>query len=496
MRTFFLLAVVCFIIKGCQHSPGIMQEQHRPGFHFSPQANWMNDPNGMFYLDGEYHLFYQYNPDSNVWGPMHWGHAISTDLVNWEHLPVALYPDDLGWIFSGSAVVDHNNTSGLGTGSTPPVIAIFTHHEPGSGLQTQSIAYSNDRGRTWVKYENNPVIGNAGIRDFRDPKVIWDEEREKWIMLLAAGDRLQFFDSPDLTTWNMTGEFTADIGSGAGVWECPDLFPMIVETTGETKWVLILSIGSGAANGGSGTLYFTGDFDGKTFIQDDDYKEVLWLDHGKDNYAGVTWNNAPNGRHIFIGWMSNWQYANIVPTEIWRSAMTIPRELSLRMTEKGLRLFINPVEEFKVLRTGELEPGLGLSTVKGALYEIKIETDLSQVEGGEFGVELTNSLGEHVMIGYDVKKSAFYIDRSESGKTDFSGAFAGRHYARRISNDNMIKMHLFCDRSSVELFADDGSVNITSLYFPNEDFTGISIYYSDDINPAVCSQIFRLGSIW
>ena len=298
-------------------------EEHRPQFHFTPEEKWMNDPNGMVYYDGEYHLFYQYYPEDIVWGPMHWGHAVSKDMVHWEHLPIALFPDSLGYIFSGSAVIDWNNTSGLGDPDsypeTPPMIAIFTHHNMAGekagkiDYQYQSIAYSNDKGRTWTMYSGNPVVPNPGIKDFRDPKVIWHEASQQWVMVFAAYDKVRIYISPNLKDWTFTSEF--GIPGDERLWECPDLFPMKVEETGETKWVLITSIQKDAPNGGTATGYFIGDFDGKTFTGD--YKKQYWLDYGTDNYALVTWSDIPeeDGRRLAIGWMSNWQYAQEVPTE-------------------------------------------------------------------------------------------------------------------------------------------------------------------------------------
>ncbi|MEL6194980.1 MAG: glycoside hydrolase family 32 protein, partial [Bacteroidota bacterium] len=320
------------------NSSSVYSEPHRPQFHFTPASMWMNDPNGMVFYEGEYHLFYQHYPEDNVWGPMHWGHAVSEDLVNWEHLPIALYPDSLGYIFSGSAVVDWENTSGLGKEGKPPLIAIFTHHDPvkekagRNDFQYQSIAYSNDNGRNWTAYEGNPVIPNQNsIRDFRDPKVIWDEDSEQWVMVFAAHDHVKFYGSPNLKDWTHLSDWGKSYGEHGGVWECPDLFSMEVEGSGEKKWVLLQSLNPGSPNGGSGTQYFVGDFNGKEFILDPSFLpsvtdgKAVWLDYGRDNYAGGTWSDLPNhaGRRFFLGWMSIWDYANIVPTEAWRSAMTL-----------------------------------------------------------------------------------------------------------------------------------------------------------------------------
>ena len=353
-------------------------EDHRPQYHFSPAANWMNDPNGMVYYEGEYHLFYQYYPDSTVWGPMHWGHAVSPDMVSWEHLPIALYPDSLGYIFSGSAVIDWDNTSGLGDGEEPPMIAIFTHHEmegernKTNTFQYQSIAYSNDRGRTFVKYDGNPVVSNPGIKDFRDPKVIWHEVSKKWIMVFSAYDKVRIYNSPNLIDWTFASEF--GIPDDTRLWECPDLFPIKVEGTEEEKWVLITSIQKEGPNGGTATSYFVGDFDGSTFIGD--HKNQKWLDYGTDNYAMVTWSDVPknDGRRLALGWMSNWQYAQKVPTDKWRSAMTLPRSLILHKTKDDYVLRSQPVKELKVLE--ERSMSISGQRVSG-IFELPTEPDHS-----------------------------------------------------------------------------------------------------------------------
>jgi len=470
-------------------------EQYRPQFHFTPDSMWMNDPNGMVYYEGEYHLFYQHHPHSNVWGPMHWGHAISTDLVHWEHLPIALYPDSLGAIFSGSAVIDWNNSSGLGTGEKPPMVAIFTHHnqkleKAGSDLyQYQSIAYSLDKGRTWTKYPGNPVIQNPGIRDFRDPKVSWYEEGQKWIMVFAAQDRIMFYTSPNLIDWEKESEFLAERAPDEGVWECPDFFPL--EYKGEEKWVLIVSIGDGGPNGGSATKYYIGDFDGKRFTSDDPSVGSRWMDYGKDNYAGVTWSDIPkeDGRRLFMGWMSNWQYAQAVPTERWRSAMTLPRELQLEFSEAGYHLISRPITEISLLRGPQLE--LTPGTIKGeqaiqssagwenALYEIDLifKVDTETDPGFEFGFVLENEAGETVVAGINPAKEQVFIDRSNSGNSSFSDQFAGRHSAPiQISKDSTIRFHAFLDLSSIELFLDGGSVVLTELVFPKTPFRQIKLY--------------------
>ncbi|MTB52337.1 glycoside hydrolase family 32 protein [Lewinella sp. W8] len=482
-------------------------DNYRPVYHFTPPANWMNDPNGMVYHRGEYHLFYQYYPDSNVWGPMHWGHAVTENLVDWEHLPVALAPDSLGYIFSGSAVIDHQNTSGFGSKENPPMVAIFTHHDPVGAdagavdFQYQSIAYSVDQGRTWTKYDGNPVIPNPGIRDFRDPKVIWDEAREQWLMVFAAKDRVQFWTSPNLLEWEQVFEFGQDAPNHDGVWECPDFFPLPIEGTDRTAWVLIVSINPGGANGGSGTFYFVGDWDGETFtpLSEPPYSTdevVRWLDYGRDNYAGVTWSDIPeeDGRRIFLGWMSNWDYAQVVPTTTWRSAMTIPRSLHLQTTDFGTRLRQRPVSELKQLRGTPIDiPGeklaagvheLPLSDLPEAgVFEMELLFDLVDSQAEQVYVTLSNESGDFVRLGYDRgrDKNEFFTDRRRSGKVGFEERFATElHRAPRWSNEGQLRLHVFFDRTSLEFFADQGEPVMTDIFFPESPFTkGVLEVYGD-----------------
>ncbi|MCB0705541.1 MAG: glycoside hydrolase family 32 protein [Saprospiraceae bacterium] len=467
-------------------------EPHRPNFHFTPPGKWMNDPNGMVYYEGEYHLFYQHYPDSTVWGPMHWGHAVSKDMVNWEHLPIALYPDSLGYIFSGSAVIDWNNSSGFGKEGRPPMVAMFTYHNMEGeqagreDYQYQGIAYSNDKGRTWTKYSGNPVIPNPGIKDFRDTKVIWDATREQWLMVLAAWDKVIFYASTDIKNWTKLSDFGQHYGAHGGVWECPDFFPMTVKGTDTQKWVLLLSLNPGGPNGGSATQYFVGDFDGKTFTLDPAFAEDvavpegeqgnpsqgIWLDYGRDNYAGVTWSDAPDNRRLFMGWMSNWNYAQVVPTASWRSAMTLPRELSLVGTESGYRLLTPPVKELESLRSTRVEiPAAGSIPFYETGTELVLEFALS-AENGTAVIELRNTLGEVYQIGFNLESNQFFSDRTHAGKSDFSELFASNiHYAPRASSNPKLKMHLYFDVASAELFADGGSTNITDIFFPNADFS-------------------------
>lgn len=651
-------------------------EAFRPQIHFSPKEKWMNDPNGMFYLDGEYHLFFQHNPDASIWGPMHWGHAVSKDLMHWEELPIALYPDELGTIFSGSAVVDVENTSGLGSKANPPIVALYTYHNASMekqgriDFQTQALAYSLDKGRTWEKYSNNPVIENPGIKDFRDPKVMWHEPSEKWIMVLAQKDHIGFYSSDNLIDWSLESTFGEDIGSHGGVWECPELLLLPVEGTDESRYVLLVSISPGGPNGGSATQYFVGDFDGKKFVLDtkwqselsptvanfpkgtvfDNFEDgaekwtqegnafadaptmgghanqpppsgysgdylvnsfadedraqgtltsetftifepyinfkiggghhpdrvgvqlvvegnivksetglnremlhyaswdvsqwqgksaflriidneseswghtyiddivfasepatnriepAIWLDHGTDNYAGVTFFKSPESdeaRHIFMGWMSNWLYANDVPTEMWRSAMTLPRTLHLVETSKGLRVRSQLVEEVGKLVEASTESSLlvagkamSLSSLDNTGRESALRYSF-EVQGSSPSpllIRLENQSGEFVDIEIDHQQSKVLLNRSNSGETSFSEHFGKVQKAELATTSDSYNVTIIVDRSSLELFINDGTTTMTALVFPK------SVYETLRVGPDSQSlhqvSIERLGSVW
>ncbi len=478
-----ILSIILFMVS---FFPGHLQaqtvvrsrpEQHRPLIHFSPKANWINDPNGMVYHNGIYHLFFQYHPYSTVWGPMHWGHATSRDMIKWKEEPIAIYPDSIGTIFSGSAVLDKNNTSGFGEKGQAPLVAIFTHHDAEgekagrNDFQTQSLAYSNDNGKTWTKYEGNPVLKNPGIKDFRDPKVMWYEPQKKWIMTLATKDIITFYSSPDLKNWSKESEFGESRGAHGGVWECPDLIAF--DDNGKSRWVLIVNLNPGGPNGGSGTQYFIGDFDGKTFSSPQ--QKTMWLDYGPDNYAGVTWSNT-GSRKILLGWMSNWLYANLVPTVKWRSALTIPRELKLRKVGDELLVVSEPVSELSgikgkpVMMQNMALAATGRNIMVPGIPSIPCAIKISMDAIKDFSLVLSNDLKEEVRIGYDRSRNEYFIDRTRSGKVDFQKDFAAKHYAPRFSKDQKMKMTLVIDVSSVELFADDGATVMTAIFFPNQPF--------------------------
>lgn len=474
-------------------------EEFRPSFHFTPEEHWMNDPNGMFFLDGTYHLYYQYYPEGNVWGPMHWGHATSTDLMNWEHQDIALKPDEKGYIFSGSAVVDTKNTSGFEKDSIPPVIAMFTYHDPEGekegreDYQSQAIAYSTDSGYTWTKYDQNPVLPNPGMKDFRDPKMVRDTIHDQWLMVLSANEKSIFYASKDLKNWNKISEFGVGTGAHDGVWECPDFFPMKVDGTNEVKWVLIQSLNPGGYNGGSGTQYFVGDFDGKTFTPEKNMQELaekhpFWIDFGRDNYAGVTWSNLPGNRTLFLGWMSNWLYAQEVPTEKWRSAMTIPRDLTLKKDDSIYRIYSKPFKEFSNYRKQ-------LVVKNDDSKNFRMNADSSDFLSNQFIFEvplksakkatfaLFNEAGDTLKFGLNTTDKQFFVDRSQSGLTDFKDNFAKKvSTAPRITNSENLKVNFITDRTSIEIFYDDGATVMTEIFFPEEPYTGFTIL-QDDVQP-------------
>lgn len=484
-------------------------EPYRPQYHFTPPTGWMNDPNGMVYFNGEYHLCYQYHPWSTLWGPMHWGHAVSRDLVHWEHLPVAMRPDANGYIFSGSAVVDGENTSGLfpeGSG----LVAVFTHADEYPGTerprQRQSLSYSTDNGRSWIKYPGNPVLADEAVTDFRDPKVFRHGPSGRWVMVLAAGDHVRFYHSRDLLEWTLAGTFGEAEGSHDGVWECPDLFELPVEgQPGSSRWVLLVSIGDQEEHQeGSRTQYFIGSFDGERFVNGNPPQTVLWADHGRDNYAGVTWSDVPeeDGRRLYMGWMSNWKYANQTPTGSWRSAMTLPRVLSLREFSGGIRLVQCPAPELMPLRREKvlledltLMPGHNpLASCKGTQYELIAEFELGTAS--EFGFKLRSSGGEETVVAYDAVTNELFVDRSRSGKVEFHPAFGCRHGAALEPEGAAVRLRIFVDWSSVEVFGGSGQTVLTDLIYPSPESDGLELYVKDGSVRLVALELYAMESIY
>ncbi|MFD2586380.1 glycoside hydrolase family 32 protein [Croceitalea marina] len=518
MKKFAYLLLIGTVIFSCKNAKkqeeiGVAEsklsykETYRPQFHFSPPEKWMNDPNGLVYNDGVYHLFYQYYPDATVWGPMHWGHATSKDMVTWENKPIALYPDRHGLIFSGSAVVDNNNTSGFGKEGETPLVAIYTYHlmegeKAGrKDFQTQGIAYSLDNGESWIKYNGNPVIENNGIKDFRDPKVSWHHETQSWVMALVAGDHAKFYRSKNLKEWNYISDFGKNQGAHGGVWECPDLFKLKVEGTDEEKWVLIISIGSGGPNGGSGTQYFVGDFDGTTFTSEQ--TEFKWLDWGTDNYAGVTYNNSLNDDRIFVGWMSNWQYALSTPTTTWRSAMTVPRRLSLKKHNESYTLQNYPLESLSTLmqKTNKETLNIASNEEKKLIYDNLNETKITfKTDSKDFKIKLGNKAGESVSIKFDSASELVIIDRTKSGKTDFQPEFGNKLHYMPINNlpASQFEVQILMDRSSMELFINGGQYVMTEQLFPNENYTDLYIKNTNAMAGLSLKDlsIAKMSSIW
>jgi fructan beta-fructosidase len=499
-----LLGLIGLLANGQEY-----REPHRPQYHFTPAKNWMNDPNGLVFYKDEYHLFYQYNPFGNVWGHMSWGHAVSTDLVRWQHLPVALAEENGIMIFSGSAVVDWKNTSGLCKESTPGdpscLVAIYTGHT--ETRQTQHIAYSNDRGRTWAKYTGNPVI-DLGMKDFRDPKVFWHEPTRKWVMVAAlpTEKKVRLFGSKDLKKWATLSDF-GPAGATDGIWECPDLFPLAVEgEQGSEAWVLVVNLNPGGPSGGSGSQYFVGSFDGTKFTNANPQGKKLWIDHGKDFYAAVTFSDVPkaDGRRVMIAWMSNWEYAGKEPTSPWRTAQTLPRALRLRKTQDGLRLAQAPVTGLQTLReellslrevsVEELNREISRRQVAGQSLEIELEMDLGAAS--EAGLEVLAGASEKTLAGVDRARGELFVDRTASGNTGFAKTFAGRHAAPLRITNGEATLRVFVDWSSVEAFAGAGESAVTERVFPSPSSTGIRAFATGGAVRVRAARVWRMRSAW
>ena len=428
-------------------------EKHRPVYHHTPQYGWMNDPNGMFYKDGVWHLCYQFNPYGSQWENMTWGHSTSTDLVHWKAEPTAITPDALGTIFSGCCVVDKNNTAGFGNDA---IVAFYTS---AGARQTQSMAYSTDGGKTFTKYENNPVI-TSNVPDFRDPHVFWNAEVGFWNMILAAGQQMSIYSSKDLKEWKHESDFGAEYGNHGGVWECPDLMKMKVAGTDKEKWMLICNINPGGPFGGSATQYFIGEFDGHKFTCEDEPSETKWMDYGKDHYATITFDNAPEGRRVGIAWMSNWQYANQVPTKQFRSANSIARDFGLFEYNGETYCSVSPVKEMDAVR------GQRISS-PSETCEIVVQLK------GDAQLTLRNSKGEKVVITYDAVEQTIDFDRRRSGDVSFSEAFPCIVTSPTYGQAKTLR--IFVDRCSIEMFEGDGKMSMTNLVFPSEPYNKLIV---------------------
>lgn len=458
------------------------RETYRPAFHHTPRYGWMNDPNGMFYKDGRWHLYYQYNPYGSKWQNMTWGHSVSDDLVNWEHLPEAIRPNGLGSVFSGSCAVDHDNTAGFGSDA---VIALYTS---AGTSQMQSLASSTDDGLTFNIYPSNPVLTLES--EARDPKVFWNDSTKEWNMILAHAldHEMLIFTSPDMKSWTLQSSFGKGLGAQGGVWECPDLFELPVAGTDEKKWVLLCNINPDGPFGGSGTQYFVGDFDGKTFKADTDAAgdvSTKWLDYGKDHYATVTWSDAPDGRRVALGWMSNWQYAADVPTMQFRSANTLPREMGLfRAPDGEVYASSAPSPELEALRgklaakvkkttVGRKARSFALPSENGGICEILMDIEASKAK--TVNVVFSNSQGEKVVMQYDPAAATLSFDRTQSGITDFSEGFPAVTVTPTHEASGRIALRIFVDRSSMEVFGNDGEFVMTNLVFPRTPYTALSV---------------------
>mgnify|MGYP004697734201 FL=1 len=441
-------------IKTAESFDTTNHEQYRPLYHHTPAYGWMNDPNGMFFKDGVWHLYFQHNPYGSQWENMTWGHSTSTDLIHWTFQGDPVQPDAWGAIFSGSSVVDKNNTAGFGENA---IVALYTS---AGENQTQSMAYSTDNGKTFTKYDGNPII-TSNVPDFRDPHMFWNEDIKKWNMILAAGQQMNIYSSDNLKDWKFESSFGAEYGSHGGVWECPDLMKMKVRGTDKEKWMLVCNINPGGPSGGSATQYFVGDFDGHKFTCESKPEVTKWMDYGKDHYATVTFDNAPNGRHVALAWMSNWQYANQVPTMQYRSANSIPRDLGLFEYKGNTYCSVTPSEEITAARSKK--PSKSLSEACEMVVNLK----------GDATITLSNSKGEKVVMTYKAKDETFSMDRTLSGKTDFSSDFAAITIAPVYGKMN--KLRIFIDKSSIEVFDNDGKMAMTNLVFPTKPYDKVTI---------------------
>lgn len=461
------------------------REKYRPLYHHTPQYGWMNDPNGMVYKDGVWHLCYQWNPYGSKWSNMTWGHSTSRDLIHWQHHAPTIAPDGLGAIFSGSSAIDTKGSAGFGKD------AIVTLYTSAAASQMQSLAYSTDGGNTFVKYPANPVITME--TEARDPNMFWNEQTGEWVMTLAHAleKEMLIFTSPDMKNWTLASNFGRGEGAQGGVWECPDLFELPVEGTDEKKWVLVCNINPGGPFGGSATQYFVGDFDGKTFRADTASGGKIptkWMDYGKDHYATVSWSDAPNGRRTVIGWMSNWQYAAEVPTLQFRSANTLPRDLGLfRDSDGECYLKVVPSPEMTALR-GQLfkqtrqlnvrtaETLVPLPSENDGVCEILL--DIEARKGQSVMLALSNKAGEKVVLAFDVNGETLSFDRTRSGNVGFSQDFPAVTVAPTHRHDGKLSLRLFIDRSSIEVFEQEGRLAMTNLVLPNSPYTHLSVMTS------------------
>lgn len=487
------LVVGCSALVAGAQSAGYDQP-YRPRVHFSPREHWTNDPNGLVFFRGEYHLFFQYNPFGDMWGHMSWGHAVSTDLLHWRELPVAIPEKDGEMVFTGSVVVDRENSSGLCAEGTECAVAVYTgYRKDAKGtLQNQNLAYSRDAGRTWTRYEGNPVL-DLHMSDFRDPSVFWDEKGSQWVMTVALPleHKVLLYRSPDLKQWTQMSEF-GPMGDVAGDWECPDLLRVPAEKKGAADvWVMKVGLNPGALQGGSGEQYFIGSFDGTRFTASTQSGAHGWTNYGKDDYCAISFNHLPAGeRPVLLGWMSNWQYAAKLPTSPWRGQMSVPRRLSYVRDASGLALRQEPV----------IAPLRGAHAVVNSAAEIVREAPFEMVLHFEpktqaaFGMKLLSEREHWTEIGFDPAKGVFYMDRTHAGEA-VAPEFAVSTTAP-LNKERPYDLHLIVDRSSVEAFAQDGTIAMTNLVFPPSARTRIMFFSRDGDKPVVKGDVWTLRSIW
>ena len=456
----------------------LYQETFRPQFHFSSPLNWINDPNGLVFFDGEYHLFYQHNPMGIRWGHMSWGHAISPDLIHWQHLPLAIPEEDGVMIFSGGCVIDNNNTAGFAEKpGDVPMVAIYTGHAAGRN-QSQNIAYSIDKGRTWKKYENNPVL-DIGVIDFRDPQVFWYEPHGKWVMsvVLATEKRVQFYSSPNLKEWKLMSSF-GPAGDTSGIWECPDLFEAPIKgEPGKTKWVLMHSPAPYMQ-------YFVGNFDGTSFTSENPSGRIYRPDYGPDYYAAVVYkNNSAEASPISIGWVNNWKYAQDIPTTPWRSAMSLPRVLRLTKINEEWLLLQEPIPSISTLRSAPVFQMKNrviekVDTLPIKSQQFELDCSIESSTASTFGLRFFSGTGHKMEVGYDNSSQTLYVDRSKTGNISFNEAFEklGRYETKLVLNDARLELRVFVDKSIVEVFANMGRAVMTMQVFPDEIDSGVEVF--------------------
>ncbi len=498
---------VALVCPGHTYEP--YEEPFRPAFHFTPPENWMNDPNGLLFADGVYHLFYQHNPYGDRWGHMSWGHATSPDLLHWEHRPIALMEEGRIQMWSGSAVNDVRNTSGLGRGGEGPLVAIYTQRDEGPPEhQTQAIAYSNDGGETWTKYHGNPVL-DIGHHAFRDPKVFWYEPEGKWVMaVVIATDRVvQFYESSDLKSWTFMSAFGPEGAEDSGIWECPELFEVPVEgEPGATRWVLAVAVAN-AVSGATGAQYFVGEFDGRRFVNDNPPETALWVDRGSDFFALQSWNGIPesDGRRIWIGWAYTWRYGFDTPTSPWRGAMSVPREVGLARTDEGVRLTQRPIGELERLRgdgvrlagvvaDAERDP-LDDLDLRGKAWDIEVTFKIDTAR--RFGVRVLEGPGEHTEIGYDHRLDEMYLNRRRSGNTEFARDFIDHLWAPvDPGEDERVSMRILVDHSIVEVFSGDGTAVLTGRVFPGASSEGLSLFTDGGEVLVESIEAYPIDTVW